>query len=144
MADPIDFGTDIRTSFQDGVCDIDPSGAIDTPAHALAMAIARRFLVERGQLFYDESYGLDLRLFLAKGMRPAQLFQLRFLIASEAEKDERISSASADVQFRHADQALLVRLECTSGLGPFSLTLGVTSLTVALLSLDVLRGHLAD
>jgi hypothetical protein len=134
--DPVDFGTDLRTTFEGGICDIDPSGEIDTPAHALAMAIARRFLVERGQLLYDPGYGLDLRLFLAKGMTKAQLFQLRFLIASEAEKDERIASATADVSFNQASQGLVVRLECTSALGPFALTLGVSSLSVDLLSLD--------
>lgn len=131
-----DFGTDIRCTFENGVIDIDPSGAVDAPANALALAIARRFLTERETLFYDPAYGLDLRQFLNRGMTKAQLFQLRFLIASEAEKDERIQSASADVEFRARDQALVIRIECTSALGPFALTLLVSSLSVELLSLD--------
>jgi hypothetical protein len=130
-----EFGTDLLVTLQDGVFDIDPTGAVDTPEHALAMSVARRFVVERGALFYDAEYGLDLRQYLNKGLTRGELFRLRFLIQSEAEKDERILSAEATLQFT-ASQTLVVKLECTSSLGPFSLTLSVSSLTVEILSLE--------
>jgi hypothetical protein len=130
-----EFGTDLLVTLSNGVFDLDPTGAVDTPEHALAMAVARRFVVERGGLFYDPEYGLDLRQYLNKGMTRGELFRLRFLVQSEAEKDERIISAEADVQFTSA-QTLVVKLECTTALGPFSLTLSVSSLTVELLSLE--------
>jgi hypothetical protein len=131
----VEFGADMRVTVEDGVFDLDPTGALDTPARAVAMAVARRFVVERGALFYDPNYGLDLRGYLAKAMTPGELFALRSLVTAEAEKDERVQSADADVSFDPTTNALRVRIVCTSALGTFSLTLDVSSLSVELLDL---------
>ncbi len=133
MPDP---GCDMRVTFEDGVFDLDPTGALDPPLRALAMAVARRFVVRRGDLFYAADYGLDLRGFLARGMTKGEIFRLRSRIVSEAEADERVTSADASVEVDPTTNGLRIAVACTSGLGPFSLTLAVSSLGVADLAIE--------
>lgn len=133
----VDYGADMRVILEDGVFDLDPTGALDTPLRALAMAILRRFVVRTGDLFYDESYGFDLRGVVGKAMTRGELFRVRSRVASECKKDERVDSAKADLRFDPNENKLFVRISCTSGVGPFTLTLAADALSVDLLALDL-------
>lgn len=132
----VEFGRDMRVVFEDGAFDLDPTGALDDGLRAAAYAVARRFVVRRGDLFYDPTYGLDLRDYLAKAMTAGEVFRLRSKAAAEAEADERVSSADASVSFDPATNAMRVAVRCESALGPFSLTLAVSAVTVDLLALE--------
>lgn len=60
----------------------------------LVQAIARRFLCQRGGLFYADDYGMDLRSFVADSV-PLDIAQ--GLIGAEARKDERVTLATCEI-----------------------------------------------
>lgn len=124
-----DFGTDISC-----YPDLDPLGTLVSGNTALAQAIARRLTTPRGGLFYDTNYGTDLRLYLNEGMTNETQSRIKAAIESECRKDERVSSASAEVTFNFATQTLSVSISLVTASGPFTLTLDVTQLTVSLLT----------
>jgi len=61
---------------------------------AFIQAIQRRLSTPRGALFYDESYGLDLRTFLSDNISPAVM---QGIIAAEIRKDERVANSEVTV-----------------------------------------------
>lgn len=127
------FGSDFS-----GFDDIDPlwtflEGATQE-ATALAQAVARRFICTRGGLFYDPSYGLDLRLFISSTFSPAQVEEQ---IAAEARKDERITDCVATVTV--LGETWEVQIKCTASTGAtFDFTLSVSRVTVSLLTTGTL------
>jgi phage baseplate assembly protein W len=125
----IDLGTDVSC-----FPDLDPLGTLVSGKTALAQAIARRLTTPRGGLFYDTNYGTDLRLYLNEGMTSEAQSRIKAAIESECRKDERVASATADVTFNAAAQSLAVSISLSIASGPFTLTLAVTQLTVALLT----------
>jgi phage baseplate assembly protein W len=61
---------------------------------AFVQAIQRRLSTPRGALWYDESYGLDVRTFLSDNISPAVA---QGAIAAEIRKDERVANAEVSV-----------------------------------------------
>jgi phage baseplate assembly protein W len=61
---------------------------------AFIQAIQRRLSTPRGALFYDPSYGLDLRNFLSDNLSPKVM---QGIIAAEIRKDERVENAEVSV-----------------------------------------------
>jgi hypothetical protein len=98
---------------------------------AVVEAILRRLQTPRGGLWYDRDYGADVRQFL-NGSRSK--FAVAAVVEAEALKDERVEEASADVTF--TDTTLEIVLRIVTAAGPFDLTIGVSDLTVALLSFN--------
>lgn len=123
------FGSDFS-----GVDDLDPlltflEGDADEVT-SLIQAVARRYITPRGGLFYDPSYGLDLRLFVASTYSPAQI---EALAAAEARKEERVADCSATATL--IGEALTLQIRCTSNTGAtFDFTLNVSKVTVTLLT----------
>ena len=109
---------------------------IVTGPRVLAEAIARRLSTPRGGLFYDPTYGLDVRAWLNESLTPQRLFALRHAVEAEVEKDERVLSCSADLTFIAATKSLRLTLSIQTQDGPFALVLGVISLTVSILSIS--------
>jgi hypothetical protein len=120
-----DLGIDLA-----GVDDLTPDLAIVGGRRALIQSIARRLITPRGGLFYDPSYGFDLRQFLS-GVTSAPSAIAAGVVA-EAEKDARVEQATAVVTF--TGDTLTVRLSIADGGGPFPLTLSVSKVTVTILS----------
>lgn len=114
--------------------DLDAAETIVSGRTALAQAIARRLTTPRGALFYDGHYGTDLRLFLSEGFAQDTPARSAAAIEAECRKDERVSGAAAAVTFNAAAQSLKLSISLDTGDGPFTLTLSVTALTVALLT----------
>jgi hypothetical protein len=130
MAD--DFGTDFA-----GVEDIDANWTFLGDGNsivALTHALARRYMTPRGGLFYDQSYGLDLRSFISETYNPSTV---ETMIAAEARKDERVDDATATIAVTGHGPEKTWRVsivgQTTSG-EAFSLVLAVSSVTVALLN----------
>jgi hypothetical protein len=94
-------------------------------------AVLRRLQTPRGGLWYDRDYGTDVRQFL-NGSRSR--FTVAAAVEAEALKDERIEEAGAEVTF--TDRTLEIVLRIVTADGPFSLTVGVSELTVDLISFD--------
>jgi hypothetical protein len=120
-----DLGTDIG-----GVMDLDPSLAPVSGRRALIEAVARRLVTPRGALWYDASYGYDLRQFL-NGIAAAPS-QIVAGVVEQAEADERVVGAQASATF--INNTLVVKLALLDGSGPFAFTLKVSQVTVELLT----------
>lgn len=84
-------------------------------------------------LFYDLSYGIDIREYLNRPLDQAGVFEIQSVIEAELERDERIASASATVTFDAQTYVLTVGLEIQTSAGPFNLVIEASKLTVELL-----------
>lgn len=123
---PIDFGVDLSC-----VDDLDPAMAEVSGIEVLRQAIARRLMTPRGALWQDPNYGLDLRGYISKATDGAVLASLPGQVRLEILKDERIDSATVQVQ-RVTLFEIDMSVSCTCGLGPFSLALSVSEAAVRL------------
>lgn len=119
------FGVDVGT-----FPDLSPDFAPLTGSAVVLQAVARRFLTARGQLVFHDDYGLDLRGYVNEGLSAGSLSAMRSAIEREAERDERVVSASAQLTYLAATQSVQVVLSIQTGVGPFSLVLDVSSLDV--------------
>ena len=128
MADP--FGTDV-SSFKEG--DLDPFFGLIAGARVIAEAIVRRWTTPEGGLFYDPSFGRDVRALIGQACTAQSLFALRAQLAAQAEEDERVLEATIDVALDIATRTLRIRGEIRTALGPFSLVVSIDQLSVELL-----------
>lgn len=122
------FGTDISC-----IDDLDPMFSLVEGNTTLAQAILRRLSTPRGGLLDDASYGYDVRSLLCDESTPQRLAAAKMAIESEVEKDERVLSCDADLDFNFALETLTIRLAATTRTGPFRLVLGVDKVNVELL-----------
>lgn len=119
-----DLGTDISC-----VSDVTSSLQTVSGRRCLIEAIARRLITPRGGLFYDASYGFDLRQYLS-GITSAPS-AIAAGVVEQAEQDERVDQATAEVSF--IGDRLLVKLTISDNGGPFAFVLSVSSVTVEIL-----------
>lgn len=97
-------------------------------------ALARRYRTTRGTLFYDSEYGFNLLELVGEDVSEAQLAIAKNEIALEAEKDERVLTASADVA-SNPNGTLTVTVSVTLRDGEtFTLVLAVSALTVEIVA----------
>ena len=128
-----DYGTGIASlSTPGGGLDLDPYFRRITGPQVVLHAVARRFVTPRGSLWWAPDSGLDVRRWLAEGVRAQDLPTYEQLIATEAERDERV--LSADVRLSFADDVLRVELSLTLAEGTFPLVLAVSAVTAAILT----------
>lgn len=86
----------------------------------LAEALGRRLITPRGGLFYDSSYGTDIRRYLNEDDRPAVRFELETAIEHECLKDIRVLDCDAETQTISRDHIRVpVRVRVAEGTFPF-------------------------
>lgn len=122
------YGVDISC-----VDDLDPMFGLVEGNTTLAQAILRRLSTPRGGLLDDADYGFDVRSLLCDESTPARLAAAKMAIESEVEKDERVLSCEATLDFNIALETLTIRLTVTTRSGPFRLVLSVDQVNVELL-----------
>lgn len=128
-----DFGTDYST-----YPDLDLSFAPITGQRVLAEAVMRRLETDRGTLVYAPDYGIGIRSWLNESVTPARLTQLQALVTDDCRADERIGSVDVTFVWIASSGTLKVTIAITpaDGITPaFQLVVGVTALTIDLLSL---------
>lgn len=126
-----DLGTDIRCgALGRGIGKV---FALATGRTNLALAIARRLCTPRGGLFYDPDYGFSLIMLLSSEAPRSAILAIGPAIAQEAEKDERVLSARADLVFNDQERKLTITLYLTDADGPFRLILAASAVTVEIL-----------
>lgn len=113
-----------------GITDLMPDLSLSTGRKAFLEAMGCRLTQQRGGLFYDQSYGYDVRGLLSAGVRPRVAEQA---IETQAFADERTENAEATVEFNEATREVSVRLDVETADGPFSLTVDPKDLTFELL-----------
>lgn len=135
-ASDTDWGSDISTFIlnPDGRFDLDPTFSPISGRQVVVEAVARRLTTQRGALEYDPNFGLDLRLWLNSAHTDSDIFALATAIEAEAEKDERVLSATANVQYSRVASELTVRLFLDLVTGErFRLVLTIDSVTAEIL-----------
>lgn len=131
-----DWGSDISTFVinPDGRYDLDPTFSPISGRQVVVEAVARRLVTQRGALGYDPNFGLDLRLWLNSAHTDSDIFALSTAIEAEAEKDERVLSATANAQYSRVSSTLTVRLFLDLVTGErFRLVLTIDSVTAEIL-----------
>lgn len=114
---------------------LDPAFRDITGRRAIAECIARRYMTPRGFLDYAPNDGFDVRSALSRAMSGRELATLRAEMTAEAEKDERVRSATVDVTVDLEAESIRARVELETAEGPFVLTLSIDKVTVEILSL---------
>lgn len=130
MPDIPDFGDDFA-----GVGDVDVDAVVAGP-RALGEALARRLRTPRGSLWYDPAYGEDVRDAVGEALDAADVFALTARARAECERDERVRAADVTVAFDPPAGALTLVVVVQTADGPFKYVLGVTEVTVTLLSVE--------
>lgn len=125
-----DFGWDVAC-----VDDIDPAFELVTGPKAVAQAIVRRHITPRGGLHYAGTYGYDLRQHLNGSFEPGDEFVIAQAVEAQCEQDERVRSADVTVSYEAASEKLRVRIVVALDEGPFEFVLGVSAVTVEVLSM---------
>lgn len=125
-----DLGTDLSC-----VTDCTPDFAEVTGRTCLAQAVARRYITPRGRLIDDANYGYDLTQFVNDDMSPSDIARVQANAKAEAEKDERVFSASVSVALSRGG-IMMVTVVLVDAQGPFTLVLAVSAVTVQILAVQ--------
>ncbi len=122
------YGTDVSW-----FPDLDPNLSLTSGNQTLAQAIWQRLMTPRGTFPWDPEYGLDVRGLLNETILPNTIGAWQRQIANEIEKDERVISANVVIT-QTSQTAISISITGNGAAGPFTLVLGVSSVTVSLLS----------
>lgn len=125
------LGTDFA-----GIDDLDADLSLVSDEEGHAQAIATRLTTDRGGLFYDRSYGLNLNRFLNATVSDVGTLAAR--IEREALEDERTETASAEVTLDGRALTTVLRIRAKTGQS-FRLTFDVTE-TGATAAFQLLTG----
>jgi hypothetical protein len=133
----LDLGSDLSC-----VSDLNPHMGVVSGRRLLAEAIARRLQTPKGALLDDPNYGYDLVGQLNADISQGDLGRIAAAITSECQKDQRVFSAAVTVVAATIPGAgntsllgLKVTISLITGVGPFSLVIGVAGVTLTLLSI---------
>lgn len=95
-------------------------------------AIQRRLSTPRGGLFYDETFGLDVRDYVQASWDAGTKYELERLTQAEVEQDPRVQSATVEASQTDLERILL-KITGETAEGPFALVLSVSNVTVEVL-----------
>ena len=128
-AQVVDYGTGV-----DGISDLPLIFRPVSGLRNLGNDLARRLQIPRGSLPWDLNCGFDVRALLREGALLSNILAVQSAIEAECEKDERVTSCSAQVTYIEAAASLTIVLQITPSSGPtFTLVLAVSDVTVAIL-----------
>lgn len=128
MADP-DYGLDLSCT-----TDLDPMLRTVSGPDMMAQVCVRRLYCRRGNLLSDPNDDtIDARDLLSDGMTPKDLSRIQGIVTNVLLADERIFSVTVQATFNQLTRALILAISGVGALGPFTLTLSVSALTVELL-----------
>lgn len=123
-----DFGLDLSCTD-----DLDPLLGEVTGVELIKQAVHRRLITPRGQLIDDPDYGLDLFSFLSADMTAAELATIPSQVDGEILKEDEVSNSTTTATWDPRTSTLTLDIACETALGPFSLVLPVSQVTVAAL-----------
>jgi hypothetical protein len=130
VADP-DYGVSFRC-----LEDLDPLLSMVSGQELMNQQMVHRLYTPTGSLLSDpNAETLDVREFISKGMSESDIPVIQSRIQACLLDDERINTVNVQITFngQAASRRMTVYIRGTGALGPFSLTLSVSSLTVELL-----------
>ena len=98
----------------------------------VAEAIVRRLQTPLGGLIDDPNYGYLIANEINDDLSPADVSRIQSGVEEECLKDERVVAADVTVTLTGAG-TLVVNILVSTATGPFSLVLGISDVTVAIL-----------
>lgn len=136
-----DFGTDVSTFVlnDDGELDLDPYFRKISGNRVVAEAVARRWTMSKGSMFWDADAGEDIREKLKAKLDEATIEEMQASLAGEAMKDERVLTATVLVTFDVSRQKLRIRCSIVTAQGPFEFVMGISTVTAEVLGLEVIE-----
>ena len=134
MTTPNPFGTDTWIGPNaNGILDLEPSLREVSGIDVLVQSVLMRITTPTGSAIDAPDDCFDMRGWVSKGMTVATLGQLKSLIMGQLLRDQRIVSAVVGVSFNFQTSILTVTMTIQSTIGPFTLTLNVSAVTVQML-----------
>lgn len=116
-----DFGVDVAA-----FPGLDPTFTVQQDRfYVLGEALARRLMTPRGGLFYDSTYGKDLREYIGRAWSADAQFGMQQDAERECEQDERVARCDAAASF----------IPGVAGSGTARLELQITTVTGVVLSM---------
>jgi phage baseplate assembly protein W len=103
-----------------------------TGNQVVAEAVLRRWATGQGELIDDPNYGYNVMDLVSADLSPRDIAYAQQQLAAEAQKDERVRSASV-VLVMHADGTLDLTASVVTAAGPFRLVVAVSATSVTLL-----------
>src|SRR5262245_42210422 len=137
---PTDYGLDFSTFVgEDGIPDLDPTFTVipGTSTRAIAECLARGLYMPHGRLVEigdEQDCGFDVRAFLSGKIATRELASIKRGVESEALRDERVDTVTADVTYHPDGNRIEIVVEGDGAVGPFEFVLSITQLTVELLN----------
>lgn len=110
-------------------------GRMVSGATLVGQAAVRRLTTTRGQLAYDQNYGLNLVQLLNRRMTKAEQAAIPGRIRNELRKDERIERLTVDVA-KDDERTWAISIYAETSAGPFRLALSVDDVSVEVLGLQ--------
>ncbi len=126
-----DYGSDIST-----LPDLDETFSPISGRQVVAQAIARWLSTPRGSQPFYPTRGLDVRQWLNSRMGDAEVFALTSAVEAECEADERVLSASVEVDFTASTMSMRISISLALADGPFKLVLAVSQFDIQILSAE--------
>lgn len=128
------FGSDLWLGVgPDGSLDIDASMREISGIHVLAQSLIMRQFTPTGSSIANPDDCIDLRNYLSAGLTQAQIQQIGAVIQSQLRRDQRVQSVAVNVSFNSSNSTLTVVENVVSSAGPFTLTLAVSNVNIAIL-----------
>lgn len=115
--------------------DLDPELRLISGFAVLAQDLLHRFETPAGGLWYDLTYGYDLRALLLKALDSSDVRKIEVAIATQARLDERVLDLDVTVALDRAMQRMKITMGVETEEGPFSLVLGVDAVSASILEI---------
>lgn len=115
--------------------DLDPELRLINGRAVLAQDLLHRFETPAGGLWYEPSYGYDLRALLLRAIDEADARKIEAAIAAQARLDERVFDIDVTVLFNRAMHTLKVTMGVETEEGPFELVLGIDAVSATILEI---------
>lgn len=138
MSNSNPYGTDLWLRIlPGGVLDVDPTMREISGLQVLAQSLVIRQLNNPGAILGYPDECINIANWLNKGFTQAQIHQLGGSVSAQLKRDQRVRSANVQATFQQFSQprgGVLTLLEnIVSSAGPFSLTLGISQVTIGVL-----------
>lgn len=129
-----DYGSDFY-AFDDLDANLTFLSTTSEQVYALAQSTARRLFTPTGGLFYDTTFGFDIRTFLSGTTTPDIASKQ---ITSEARRDDRIANVITTIVV--SGETWNIKIVVTPSNGPtFTLTASVSRLSVDKVSMEIVN-----
>ena len=127
------FGRDIAVVSTATGPDLDLS-RMSSGTQTVANSLYCRLTTRHGSVVDAPNECFDLRQLLGAGLSQAGLQNVQTTIQRQCERDERVLAAAVIATYNQATATLSATLQITTAQGPFTMTLSVNNLTVALIT----------